>query len=244
MTDNTTPDIHRLCEYEPDGQAGCRRTMTILALEAEFDTFVSPEMFWGFWDQFCIHEGHSYYEKAFLQKNITDDSAAQGDMAKLNELFDMLGYRLGYDNLSLDTIRDLFKSNPAGLPAFVSETPQFFECEDVGSKKINIDDLDRALLDRIRDTFVDDVHPLLSNTADCLHDFNGKIFCTDVLAYENNPNGKLGLFMVPSVTEKYTVGEPYFFPFAPLTAEQLAIVELYSDIDTEFTGKKLTIVDL
>ena len=36
----------RLCEYNEDLISGCKRTMTIFALEAEFDTFVSPEMVW------------------------------------------------------------------------------------------------------------------------------------------------------------------------------------------------------
>ena len=76
-TSGNVPDaVDRLCEYDPGGQTGCRRTQTILALEAEYDTFVHPEMFWGYWDQFCQHEGNTYYYKDWLETNVQRDQTA------------------------------------------------------------------------------------------------------------------------------------------------------------------------
>ncbi len=246
VSGNTPDSVERLCEYDPGGQSGCRRTSTILALEAEFDTFVSPEMFWGFWDQFCQHEGFFYYYKGWLQENInrdttsSEDSRTQTEIAKINAY---LGYTLGYENLTFNTIKELFTNQTPGLPALVAETPQFIQCEDIGTEKITIDNLDRSTLNKIQSSFTGAVHPLMANVADSLHIKDDQVYCTDVFAYENNPNGKLGVLMIPTVTEKYEANKPYFFPFSELTSEQAEVITAMGNVESEFSGN-VTIINL
>lgn len=246
VSENPRDSVERLCEYDPGGQSGCRRTSTILALEAEFDTFVSPEMFWGVWDQFCIHEGSSYYYKGWIQENInrdasaSEDSKTQDEVAKINSY---LGYTLGYNNLTMDIIKGHFTNGVAGVPTLELETPQFFQCEDVGTDIITIDTIDRSTLDLIKTSFSSDVHPLMANVANSLHLKDGKVYCTDLFAYEHNPAGKLGVLMIPTTSEKYEAGKPYFFPFTTLTAEQTVVVNAIANVESEFAGA-VTIVNL
>lgn len=243
---NSKDNVFRLCEYETESQKGCRRTNTMLALEAEFDTFVDPEMFWGVWDQFCIHEGKSYYYKSWIQENISRDLSAPSKPELetiLTKVTEQLGYKLGYDNLTFDTIKNLFTNNTPGLPKLIIETPQFLQCEDVGKDKITIDSLDRTTLNLIKQTFTGDVHPLMTNVADSLHIKDGKVFCTDVFAYEHNPNGRLGVLMVATETEKYQAGKPYFFPFETLSEEQIALVKTIGSLENE-ASEESTIINL
>ncbi len=243
---NSKDNVFRLCEYDTESQIGCRRTNTILALEAEYDTFVDPEMFWGIWDQFCIHEGKTYYYKGWLQENVSRDLASvesneiQVEISKINEY---LGYNLGYDNLTFDILKSHFTNKIPGLPTLILETPQFLQCEDVGTDKITIDNLDRDKLNLIESTFTNDIHPLMANIANSLHLKDGKVFCTDVLAYENNPAGKLGVLMIPTETEKYEANKPYFFPFQSLTAQQEEVVKAMANVESEFAGT-VTIINL
>lgn len=242
-TRDNTPSVERLCEYNLDGQSGCRRTNTILALEADFDTFVDPEMYWGYWDQFCQHEGHSYYSKDWIRDNVQKDQLSISSDTKDSKLIEhknkakeVFGDEL-YNGVTLEFVTDLFKNNPAGFPTLVSETPNFYQCIDLGQDTISIDDLDKTLLEKIKNSFIDNINPLLADLTDKLYLINNKIYCSDCLAFENNPNNKLGVLMIARDATKYKSGNAYFFPFSTLTSKQEDAVRSMALIETELSGE-------
>jgi hypothetical protein len=239
----------RLCEYDEGAQSGCRRTHTILALEAEYDTFVSPEMFWGYWDQFCQHEGHSYYYKGLIGVSVGRDqdivAADQTNTALLAHI-ETVNNHLGKNYHSAVTeehVKNLFTNPPGGFPKLVLETPQFYQCIDLGTNVISIDDVDAELLVKIKNTFTDDINPLLTDLSNKLHLVGDNIYCCDYLSFETNTNAKLGVLMTANETEKYTAGNVYFFPFEPLTTEQQIFVTSLAMVQLELQGE-VVIVNL
>lgn len=249
VTENPIDAVERLCEYDPGGQSGCRRTGTILALEAEYDTFVSPEMYWGYWDQYCIHDGNSYYYKDWMRTNIqrdqtelSSDSSNSTLASHISKVVAFLGAGF-HEGVTVEFVEGLFANPPAGFPTVLLDTPQFYQCIDLGTDVITIDELNKELLTKIKNTFVDNINPLLADLTDKLHLVGDKIYCTDYLSFENNPTAKLGVLMIAKETEKYTVGNAYFFPFAPLTPEQTEFVTSMALIDLELQGE-VVIVNL
>lgn len=240
---NNPQSPERLCEYDEGAQSGCRRTQTILALEAEYDTFVHPEMFWGFWDQFCQHEGFIYYHKHHIERLVNADNGSLSTDLSNTALTPQIDYVCQYLGFNLHTAPTLdkvfaFFRNPAkGFPALQLETPQFFQCEDVGTELITTANITREKLTLIQETFTDDVNPLLANLNGSLHLKDGKVFCTDYLAFENNPTAKLGVLMVAKETTGiYKTGNAYFFCFKPLTPEEEEFITNVGLIEIENKG--------
>lgn len=239
----TGPTVERLCEYDLEGQSGCRRTGTILALEADFDTFVSPEMYWGYWDTFCQHEGNTYYHKDWIRENISRDQTALSADSSNSALASHVATVTSHfganfhSGVTFDFVAGLFRNNPAGFPTLAIETPNFFQCIDLGTDVITIDQLDRALLTKIKNTFTDDINPLLADLTNKLYLKDDKVYCCDYLSFENNANNKLGVLMIAKGSEKYTEGNAYFFPFNTLTAEQETAVKSLASLETELQGE-------
>jgi hypothetical protein len=232
----------RLCEYDEGTQSGCRRTQTMLALEAEYDTFVHPEMKWGVWDEFCRHEGYIYYYKDLIKSQIdSDESRSSNDFADTDfaKHHAVVAEHLGssFRKNTLENVSNFFRNPPAGFPAFQIETPQFFQCEDIGEDCITIDDLDRTLLNKIQATFVDNLTPLFSNVSGVLYLHNDKIYCTDYFAYGETEFPGLGVLMVPTESEKYKIGNAYFFPFSDLTEEQTTLITSTGLLELELNGE-------
>jgi hypothetical protein len=247
-TSDTNPEVdYRLCEYDIAAQLSCRRTNTIRALEAEYDTFVKPEMYWGYWDLFCQHEDHIYFYKEWMKTNIqgdqdtretdTADSAIQSHITAVNE-FLSFDYHAG---TTLEFVQELFANPPSGFPRMLLNTPQFYQSIDVGTTVIDIDNLDAEMLLKIKNTFVDDINPLLANLTGKLYQVGETIYCPDYLSFETNPLVKLGVLMIATETTKYTSGNSYFFPFAPLTASQVDFVNSLALIESELTGEVVVV---
>jgi len=237
LTDSNVPD--RLCEYEEGAQSGCRRTQTILALEAEYDTFVHPEMYWGFWDQWCEHEGYSYFDKHQIEKRIlresllnAEDKQSQDMLSIIDSVVNFVGNDF-HKLPSLSSIHDFFKNPSPGFPSLQLETPQFFQCNGVGTTQVLIDDMTRDLLNKIQATFTGNKNPFLVDLSGRLYIFENTIYCTDYLAYLENPTAKLGVLMSAPVSEKYATGKYYFFPFSPLNAEQQQFVTNLCAIESD-----------
>lgn len=246
---NSKDNTYRLCEYDTESQIGCRRTSTILALEAEYDTFVDPEMYWGYWDEFCQHDGHTYYYKDWMKTNVERDQSALSEDSNntalsthINKVVAVVGPQF-HSGVTLDFVKGLFANPPAGFPTLVIETPQFYQCIDLGTNVISIDALDKTLLTKIQNTFTDNINPLLADLTDKLYLVDDKVYCCDYLSFESNPNTKLGVLMIAKETTKYVAGNAYFFPFAPLTPEQQDFVTSMALIDLELTGE-VVIVNL
>ena len=237
------PVVERLCEYDESSQIGCRRTKTMFALEADFDTFVDGAMYWGNWDLFCQHEGHTYFHKDWIKENIKRDQdalAADSGNATLNAHVTTVLSHFGpsfHSGVTYETVAGMFKNNPAGFPTLTIETPNFFQCIDLGTDVITIDQLDRALLTKIKNTFVDDINPLLADLTNRLYLKDDKVYCADYLAFEQNASNKLGVLMIAKGSEKYTEGNAYFFPFNTLTAEQETAVRSLALLENDLKGE-------
>lgn len=238
------PSEHRLCSSDGacgHGVFGCRRTDTILAFEAEFDTFVEDTMEWGMRDMFFRHENHVYYYKKYLQSFIDEDNEifkkeGKDTPQEYNKIVDYLGYEvpslLPTPIRDLDWIRnEVFAKNPPGLPKFVLETANFFqleiECDNPSNvRHVSIDDLDRPTLDKIKKDISGDYNPFLSSYFDSsIYNFDGRYYCMDPFSYNYNPNsnGQIGIFLEPneeSLKYQNSVGNSYFFTFQRITPEQ------------------------
>lgn len=235
--------VDRLCEYDEESQGECRRTQTMLSLEAEYDTFIHPEMIWGVWDEFCIHEGYYYYEKTYLNKNFNEDIANKELPLPLSESqipnHEALINAVGFDIVKEPQIRfsDLFINSYSGFPTFVDQTLSFYRTESVGNEEITLDTMTREVLDALRVAF-GDVNPFLCNMAKGIYYKDGKAYYAGVLGWNNNPNVKLGVYMnsnEPSENYPNSENTAYFFAFEQLTDEQQSIVKglhnLYDDDD-------------
>jgi hypothetical protein len=219
----------RLCEYDESAQGGCRRTQTILALEAEYDTFAHPEMEWGNADQYCRHEGFMYYNKARMQWLFDDDvevRAADAEsglysdpawLAASNAANDYAGYQL--IDREPQTWNNTFTVKPAGFPTVILETPQFYQCEDVASGElITTDNITREKLDIIESSFTGDWHPYTNDLTGALYIKDGKAYCTDATVFENHPTIKLGVILSDSDSNLL------FYAFTTLTQEEINFV--------------------
>lgn len=259
----TTPDTtDRLCEYDQSAQLGCYRTNVIFAFEAEFDTFVHPEMKWGPKDTTFCHNGRIYYYKGKIEEQLQRDLEEHAvDVASRKAQLDKIEAHLGYDifddRTSLADIKNIIAAAPAGMPKFLGETPHFFEFEnpmdddiyDGGSTaQINVNTITRPLLDQIKNTFTSEWNPLMSNLAEGLFvGKDGKVYQLDLLAWTHNPSprGKIGVFMDPyeyQVTP-YTDDHNYY-PFQVLTTEETAFVSAFAEVACDNDGHELSIINL
>jgi len=234
--------LARLCEYDESEQAGCRRTQTILALETEFNTYAKPEMQWGFWDQWCRHEGHIYFHKQLIENHLRMDFESleadknnQQILSHVDRISQVIGYNF-HRTPTLEEVYEFFKSSMPGFPEIQSETSQFFQCSDVVENKITIDQLDRDTLNKIKDSFTGSKVPFLADVVDSLYVVDDKVYCTDYLAFEENDTARLGILMIPKESKKYEVGKAYFFPFRPLTNEQSSFVKSLGSLELGVDG--------
>jgi len=237
---NSKDNLYRLCEYETESQTGCRRTNTIFALEAEYDTFVDPEMKWGVWDLYCCHNDKLYYYKDWLKEFFGEDlsnRATDIENPVQVETDEFLKTFLGKQAIagaeSFESLKLLIQNPPSGFPPFLIETPQFFQFDSPGSL-ITIDDIDKPLLDKIKNSFSGEINPLLSNLNDRMFIKDDQVSCIDLLIFDNNTTGKLGIVMVPTESEKYDTSKAYFFAFAPLTAEQTEFANRLTAMEADF----------
>jgi len=226
----------RLCEYNEDLASGCRRTNQILALEAEFDTFVHPEMVWGEDDQFCIHERYTYFFKKRLEfladkEDFNYKNIPAGFVELAEKIKSFLGYELKTDNPK-DFIKSLFADSIPGLPPILEETPQFYKCMPLG-KKLVVDDVNRQVLDKIQATFTHDINPLLENLTNHLY-IGDAVYCPAAHLYEYNPAAKYGIFLTADEnSKKYVKGKTYFFSFGPLTSRKKEFIYDLGKLDSE-----------
>lgn len=215
------------------------RKNAVLAFEAEFDTFVDLNMHWGMYNSFFIHETYAYYYKPALENYFFGDGHFSEEIISLIEPFvksieDYLGHKVPEFTVKKDlnwVRNEVFAKNPSGLPKLVLETPNFFqlkiECNDpTNMHHIDIDDLDRPTLDKIKQYVSGDYNPFLDEKLNSsLYNFDGRYYCMDPFAYSYNPtsNGQIGIFFEPeNESEKYenSLNNSYFFTFQRITPEQ------------------------
>lgn len=253
--------IHRLSEYDPITQRGDYRTKVILTFEAEYDTFVDPEMKWGTRDTYHMYDNRAFYFKPNLlsmfevdqQNNLEDEANEEIYNIKL-ALSTFLGYppvenkfssefiKNVVENKHPDFIKNLIKSKPGGLPAFVGQTQSFYEFKDVGTNELTVDDFNKEILQKIQSTFTDDYNPFLFSLHEGLYEKEGNIYLTDLTKWSYNPVCKLGVFVNPQSSELYGTGTTLFFPFGALTERDREFVNTLSRLET--SDKEVRIVTL
>lgn len=234
----TPPDtLQRLCEYDEDGQSGCRRTQTILALEEDYNIFVSPEMRWGYWDLFCAHENLMFYDRNFLSYNMElEQGEMEEDTPEFHAIVEEVNQYAGrpWVTYTEERLYDLIHSGVKGLPKFIPsmETERFYCCENVGTNMVTAQNITRHTLDIIQSSFTDDTNPFLMDVEGSIYIKGGKAYCTNPFVFNINPNAKLGIMLEDTVNEKML-----FFPFKPLTEEQedfvtkLAYADMLRDVE-------------
>lgn len=221
----------------------CFRNEVIFHFESEWDDYVHPEMKWGPQDLFMRHKDHVYYYKPRMQSifdadmaNLAEDEQNPERMEAMTAVNTFLGYEFAKTRTSMDFIKQLIKSKPAGLPTYVAQSTNFFKFRDVGDEKFSIDNIDRDLLDRIKNTFTGDYNPLLCDMTDGLYLKDGQLYFTDITRWSHNPHGKLGVFVNPTESEIYdnAADKAFFFPFEQLTDEQVAFVKALGKLETDY----------
>lgn len=213
------------------------RKNTVLAFEAEFDTFVDLNMHWGMYDTFFIHENHAYYYKPRFEEYF-NNQFGEGEIGIKKPFGEAIEDYLGHEVPEFKITKDLnwmrnevFAKNPPGLPKLVLETPNFFqlkiECDNPSNvKHISIDDLNRSTLDKIKQCISGDYNPFLNSNFDLsIYNFDGRYYCMDLFAYFYNPtpNGQIGIFLEPekeSLKYENAMNNSYFFTFQRITPQQ------------------------
>lgn len=227
----TTPEpvsgsIHRYCSDDAacghSDDAGCRRTETMVKWEEETGKLLPAELTWGARDQFFFFEDKIYYYKPFLEKLLAEDviNSAEDlkDPAFSKFVSDMKAFVPEYGNdptTSLDDIRSLISSAPAGMPAFVAETASFFIFEAPGD--LLITEITRDVLNAVQSSFTGDYRFSCFTIADSLYIKDGKAYWTDIARW----------VAVSSEVLKQGVSlNGKFYPFSTLSETALSAVNL------------------
>lgn len=254
--DTSGPSPYRLCsvgdhaECGP-GDAGCRRTDTLLAWEAENPgTYVSASTFWGAGDQYFVENGVMYYYKPYLQTILTQlVQDFQSDttntnyttiMAELITLVPEANATLLTTQYptTLTAVRAIIDSAPSGMPTFIKETDNFYCFEDVGTAQVTADNITRETLSLIQSTFTSGYTLPYWSPCDALCLNNNKVYWTDLLRWANvsSPELRAGIVLV---------GDNFsFYPYASLDTKGQQIINLAGNyLATEF-NKPFTIVNL
>jgi hypothetical protein len=245
---NSAPN--RLCS--PDGMcghgdAGCRRSDTILKWESENSgQYLPADLQWGARDLFFFHQDKLWYDKSYLETLIAEDlSARSEDLISNTEYINFLDTfkvwptenSIGAN--SLEEIRTMISTRPQGLLNFVEETNNFFVFENPGLTLITANNINKSILETIESSFQSSWRFDCFDPADCLYIHNGTAYWTDIIRVGSVSSDILqsGISLISSDTFM-------FFPFSPLTTEQREIISIgLAYFSSEYSGG-YSIVDL
>jgi hypothetical protein len=245
---NSAPN--RLCS--PDGMcghgdAGCRRSDTILKWESENSgQYLPAELQWGARDLFFFHQDKLWYDKSYLETLIAEDlSTRSADLTSNAEYINFLDTfkvwptedTIGAD--SLEEIRTMIGTRPQGLLTFIEETDNFFVFENPGLILVTASTISKATIDTVNSCFQSSWRFDCFDPADCLYTYNGKAYWTDLLRWgsANSDILQLGISLL-------NIDKLVFFPFNPLTTEQRDIISIgLAYHSAEYSGG-YSIVDL
>lgn len=249
--ENSHPAPNRLCS--PDGacghgDAGCRRSDTILKWESEnLGQYLPAELQWGARDLFFFYQDKLWYDKNVLEILIAEDLAVRAEdlisnteYINFRNMFDVYapgGTSQGAE--SLDQIRTMIGTNPNGLLKFVEETDNFFVFENPGLTLVTADNMDRATLDIVQASFQSSWRFDCFDPADCLYICNGKAYWTDLLRWGTFSLDILQLGISFTATDKLL-----FFPFTPLATADRDVINIgLAFYSADYNGN-YSIVDL
>jgi hypothetical protein len=209
------------CGHSDD--AGCRRTEIMIKWESEnAGTLLPAGLAWGARDHFFFYEGKIYYYKPFLEKILAEDiknnEEDRKDPAFATYLNSIQPYaeEFGIDaTTSLDDIRTLISSNPAGMLPFVAETDNFFVFETPGDQLVT--EITRDVLNAVQSSFTDEYRFAFFDPADTLYIKDGKAYWTDLMRWVR---------VTSDVLKQGISLNGKFYPFGTLTDEARRIVTL------------------
>lgn len=230
----------------------CYRNDVMYAFEQETGLIVYPTIFWGPKQLYFEQDGYMYCFKPQIQKLIEDDwqtfnEDKNNNIQQINReiVMSFAGNEKGnpYTPHTFDYVEYMIKSNPVGMPKYIGETERFWILQAVGSNRITIDNITKSMLEQIEHTFTDSINPLFANIEEGLFEKEGTIYFTQFLDYANNPTGKLGVYVDPMESEKYPDCElnSYFFPFRPLTDEQLKYVRAATNMQNDYINETIIV---
>lgn len=163
------PNPHRLCSPDNEcghGDAGCRRTDTILAWEAENPgQYLPANLVWAVGDSYFVHDGKMFYDKKFLQekfdkeyRDMLDQHMETGANCILADIESIDPSLVPVFNVSvhkdMEFVRKLIKARPSGLPPFIKETEKFFVFKDVTNAQVTAANITPEILQKIYNTFI------------------------------------------------------------------------------------------
>ena len=245
---NSAPN--RLCS--PDGMcghgdAGCRRSDTILKWESEnSEQYLPADLQWGARDLFFFHQDKLWYDKSYLETLIAEDlSTRSADLVSNTEYINFLDTfkvwptedTIGAD--SLEEIRTMIGTRPQGLLTFIEETDNFFVFENPGLTLVTADTINKTTINIVNSCFQSSWRFDCFDPADCLYIHDGKAYWTDLLRWGSAKSDilQLGISLL-------NIDRLVFFPFTPLTAEQRDIISIgLAYHSAEYSGG-YSIVDL
>jgi len=202
------------------------REKIIAQFEGDFDTKLSPYLKWGVDDLYFVHENYMYYSKHRLLSVISEELTLQlqdRDDSEQQEYLNAVYNHLGHDPYIIKGIEELqflFHNNIPGMPPLVKETKNFFICNDIVCEPIDHTNIDEEVIALCKGTFFDDYNPLLNDMGEGLFKRKRRMYFTNVLFYEYNPNGKLGMFLCES---KDNIA--HFFAFDDLELDDETLVD-------------------
>jgi hypothetical protein len=192
----------------------CYRNDVIFALEAELNIEVLPEMKWGHFQTFCVHEDKMYYYKPELLRFIKETAE---ETALPQEILDFIPENPNEDlgQEAFHRLISMMKSNTVtGMPKYLDQTDSFIITENVMITEF--DTLSEGAIEKIEATFTSDINPLLGDLINgVLYIGNdGNLYCTHTLSFISNPNAMFGAM----INGKYE-------PFRELNADE----QLFAD---------------
>jgi hypothetical protein len=233
--------------------AAIYRNDILLTYEAEFDKFLTEETVWSEDSSYFIHEGFIYYSKKRLNELYDNEE---------KEFLECLENEYPSSNISEETIQeylekfntpilkmeDLLKEELKCFPNLIVETPHFYQCDYNIKRQLNVDDIDKEIVQKIKKLFTDDINPLLYDLQGFLYEDNyDKVYCLKPLNYSKNIHFKYGFFMTTKQSLKYSNDLCIFFSFDKLSVEERNIIisyyRLINDYDNEPKKRNLIFVE-
>jgi hypothetical protein len=207
----------------------CYRHDVINKLESEFNIIEAlDELEWGYTHTFVFIEDKLYYYKPKLISQIAADAAIwdesyTGDFkASVDEISSLLNQEVILTDV-YSKLDEYIRSGINGMPTFIEETESFLVFADPKAEVMPVDEWKNNLLN-IKNSFSDDINPLLEVFGDNeLYIKGNQVYCYDILAFENNTNGKLGVF---SEADDKIV----FSAFGELDPTQAKVVDLLKEL--------------
>ena len=159
------PTVEVLPQSGEDCSPECEREIALNTFEKEFNVTISADVVWGVNSYYFQYDGFVYYYKPILARSLaTDNANRKADLENTTRQENLKLIREAFGiNLTgpttLDEIKSIIQTRPAGMGKFIGETETFYKFEDFYGELITIDNLTKEILDLANATFVGQYGP-------------------------------------------------------------------------------------